>query len=155
MLEIKRRVSGCQSQAWSLAPQWPLHNGLGRTPRPWWTLAVPLGHRVTTGKPLILLGHHFLKGTTGKSYFGWCKAESRRGRAGVQCRGPSRQVTHINPPARLCLWKCSFPPRPFPLTSLLGSQGGTSVPAGRWNWSLFAISSIPVQRGMTRGLTTM
>ena len=52
--------------------------GLRDTKAMVWTLAVPLYHCVTVGKPLILLGHHFLKGTMGKSYFG-CGVESRRG----------------------------------------------------------------------------
>jgi len=72
-------VSGCRQCQLGFWPQEPHSTtGLRDTKATVWTLAVPLGHRVTVGKPLILLGHHFLKGTTGKSHFG-CGLESRRG----------------------------------------------------------------------------
>ena len=81
-------VSGCRQSQPGFWPQWPHSTmGLRDTEAMVWTLAVPLSHRVTTGKPLILLGHHFLKGTTGKSYFG-CRAESRRGRRRCAVQGP-------------------------------------------------------------------
>lgn len=77
-------------------------------------------------------------------------------RAEPQCRGPGRQRHMSAPPARRCSWKRSFPSPPPSPTSLLGSQGGTSVPAGRRELvTLHHTVSESSERGMTRSLMAM
>lgn len=124
-------------------PQWAC-----RTPRPWCgLLAVPSVIAVTTGKP-----HPprppFSQGNNREILLG-CGAWSQGGGpcAGVQCRGPSRQVTHINPSPGFACGNAAFPPRPpFPCDVLLGSYKGPVSQPDDGNWSLFAIQYLSPER---------